>query len=188
MLVGLVWMRNAWLTLLLYHGLILAGTQLNGGRERIRFWEGGSLKACLVCVLPTFLIVPLFLLLQNWIFGGRDVLGLWLQERGLYGMSLVLFLLYFAIVNPLLEERHWAPLRRKSAHGWLRHTAFAGYHVPVLYNLLQPLWCGVAFAVLLAISWIWGITARICCGPLVPLLSYATADMAIATAVYLMVR
>lgn len=186
-LVGLVWMRNAWLTLLLYHGLILAGTQLHGSGERTRFWEGGSLKACLVVVLPALLIVPLLLLRQNWIFGGRDVLGPWLQERGLHGTNLAVFLLYFALVNPLLEERHWAPLRRESAHGWLRHTAFAGYHVLVLYTLLQPLGCGVAFAVLLAISWIWGITARRCRGSLVPLLSHALADMAIAVGVYLIV-
>ncbi len=186
--VGLVWMRNAWLTLLLYHGLILVGAQLDQHTTGLHFSRGGSCKAWLLLAPPVVLIIPVLVLFPDSIFGGSHVLGPWLHERGLHGTSLVLFLLYFACVNPVLEERHWAPLRHASPHLWARHMAFAGYHVLVLYTLLQPLWCGLAFAVLLAISWVWGLAARLCGGPLVPLLSHATADMAIAAAVYLMVR
>jgi len=183
-LVGLVWLRHAWLTLLLYHGLIGVGLAVDTNREPLRVARGWSLKACLLLVSPAVLIVPVFVLLRGTIFGSNDV-GIWLHERALQGPALIVFLIYFVLFNPLLEEAHWAPLRHVSPPVWLRHAAFAGYHVLVLYTLLRPSWCAVAFAFLMTVSWLWGHTAYRCGGPLVPLLSHLAGDAAIVMAVWM---
>ena len=137
-------LANAWLAILAYHAQIL-------------IWSGGRLPALrrsrrrrlLLLALPLAAAGPVLYALLPEIT--RAELVPWLADHQLSGLSLVLMIPYFGIIHPMLEQLHWAPLREESP---VAHFCFAGYHLLVLASLLRPGWLVIAFALLLAASWL----------------------------------
>jgi hypothetical protein len=175
---GLYLLRSAWLSILLYHaGLLIwhfaAGRPLSP-RELL---DGDRGRILALTVASAALAGPaLFLLWPLLPRGGVD-LTVWLAARGLAGSSWLLFIPYFSLVHPFLEELHWRAIGRRveSPFHW-SDAAFAGYHILVLATLIEPAWLLCLFALLAAVAALWRRLALRGGGFLPPLLAHVAAD------------
>lgn len=175
--VGIFWciFKNGWLAILAYHAQII-------------LWNRGSLKGLrwpserrwLVAVLPTILAGPLVYFLLPYIT--RMELSAWLTEYKLTGLSLILMIPSFGIIHPILEQAHWAPLRKRT---WLAHPLFAGYHMLVLVSLLPAVWLAACFVILTSTSVLWKWIAERSNNMAVPVLSHILADLGMILAAWL---
>ncbi|UTW45259.1 hypothetical protein KFE80_13005 [bacterium SCSIO 12696] len=109
----------------------------------------------------------------------------WLANYDLTGWALILMVPYFGLVHPLLEQIHWAPLRRSTP---LAHGMFSGYHLLVLYTLLPINWLLAAFIVLVLASIFWKRIAAHQNGLAIPYCSHALADLGIVGTACLLVH
>ena len=178
--VGVFWcvLGNAWLAILAYHAQILfwsSGSPLNmskPSRKRL-FW----------LALPTALTGPLLYGLLPYLT--HTDLSLWLASHGLTGHYFAAMIPYFGLINPLLEEIHWAPLR-ESTH--VSHLFFAGYHILVLHSLLTIPWLILCFVVLATASILWQQMTRHARSLMPAILSHSLADLGIVIAVWLYIK
>ncbi|MCP4547686.1 MAG: hypothetical protein GY835_14595 [bacterium] len=180
-LVGLYLLRHAWAAILLYHVGILSTLLLN--RQNVhpgllfRGWNRGALLA----TLPVALLGgPALLILWPWLRSGEGLLAAWMQSHHLTGTGWIVFIIYFSLIHPLLEELHWRTLTARAALRPCRlDAAFAGYHVLVLLPLLRGYWLAIGFLLLLGASLFWRWSARRFGGHAVPLVTHAVADASI---------
>ncbi len=172
--------ENAWMTILAYHVQILFWSRhritsmVRGRNTDATTWV--SVLAGAAAGPLMYVLLPHITLLDS---------STWLANHGLAGWRLLLMIPYFGIVHPILEQAHWSDLRNRTpfAHGF-----FAGYHLLVLVSLLAPPWLALAFAVLLATSFIWYRLARRNSGSFVPCCMHVTADLGIVLAAWLRVQ
>lgn len=204
--VGLGWSLggSAWLAIGLYHCGILALGRA-GLAPAWRFLRRRGVRCRwlppLVLVGFSLLFVPLSHVLLR-----PDVdPGAWLAARGLGGASLWIFALVYGVAHPVLEELHFQPLRRKA---WVRTgdepratntgdrparwdsvpwtqdalvaAAFAGYHLVVLAQCFRATALPLAFLVLFATSWGFGVLDRTTGGGRVSYGAHAAADAVVA--------
>lgn len=170
--VGIFWcvLDNAWLAILAYHAQILLWS--SRGRVPLR-WRPTRAREVLFA-LPAVTVGPLvYYLLPVMTHSG---LAFWLSAHALSGLSFVLMVPYFGIVHPILEQRHWAPLRARTP---LAHAAFAGYHLLVLYSLLTIPWLVVSFCVLILVSMLWRWISTKTGSLAVAVVSHVLADLGI---------
>jgi hypothetical protein len=165
----LIVFHDAWLAILAYHAQIV-------------WWSRGPLLRSLRSkrtplawfVVPSALAGPAAYLLLQRLPGIH--LASWLAVNQLTGWALFLMVPYYAIVNPVLEEVFWTPLRESTP---IAHVAFAGYHVLLLAALLPPLWLALVFVVLSGTSWVWQRLSREAGSLLPAIASHAAADLGI---------
>ena len=179
-LIGLNICRSAWLAILIYHILIIFYLTKQPKKYLKNIYKGWSLKWFMMLVLPILLMMPLVLLFAKTIFLNNIDMKTWLAQRGLSGVSLIIFLFYYVLINPPLEELYWMRLRHSPVLQYLVHTMFAGYHIIVLSSLFYWPWLCVTFFALTVISYIWSYTDIHLKGGFIPVLSHAMSDLAIA--------
>lgn len=169
-----------------------------------------SIIFSLLIARPTF---PLKLLLTNndikWILlsillcgaSGTALYFLWdvfgfagdfseqVTSLGLNASNWLVFIAYFALVNPWIEEYFW--------RGWLGnetkslHTSdfvYAGFHALIMIGRVRTGSILFGLGVLVLAGWFWRQVAREDGGLLAPVLGHMAADLTILTAVYSMVR
>jgi len=103
-----------------------------------------------------------------------------LGEYGLRGYSWRIFMVYYCVETPILEEVFWrghllAPGRYPSAPDFL----FAGYHIIVLILFLKPLPVAAVFIALVLTAWIWRILALKFDGLAIPFVSHLVAGVGV---------
>lgn len=126
-------------------------------------------------------------LLWPWLGISPD-LSAQLQALGLTLSTWPLFIIYFTLVNPWLEEYFWrASLASSSKHLALIDFAFAGYHSMILAGRTSLPTLILALAVLITGSWFWRQLFREDSGLLAAALGHMLADLTILLAVYRMV-
>ncbi|MBU8922872.1 MAG: hypothetical protein KOO63_13735 [Bacteroidales bacterium] len=177
--VGVFWcgFSNAWLAILAYHGQIL-------------FWSRRSLsdmrwpdrKRIMLLALPAVLAGPLFYFILPYI--AREDLSVWLADHHLSRLSLLAMIPYFGIIHPFLEQLHWAELRK---HIQVSHPVFAGYHIVVLYSLLNIPGLILCFVVFTTVSSIWYRMTKRTDSLAAPLVSHILADLGLILAAWLKV-
>lgn len=186
--IGLYGLHDAWVAILAYHAQILfwAWQDRIGPADLVGALEKGwSAPLLLALGIPGVLLGPaLWVLLEVALREGL-VLGNWLERYGLSGSGWLLFVFYYGLLHPCLEQIHWDRLRR-DRRGHHAHALFAGYHVLVLVLLLKPVWVAVSFAVLLAISVAWSRVREQLGGLGVVAASHTIADAVLMAAVYLL--
>ena len=176
--VGVFWLvfHNGWLAILGYHAQILWWSRGRLPRLSRPAWTPLSLL-----VVPSALVGPVLYFLLP--FASRVDVSAWLIRYQLTGIGLVVLIFYYGLVNPVLEESHWAPLRERTP---LAHVAFAGYHVIILWSLFPLSWVAGSFVVLAIVSWLWQRLGRES-GSLVPaIVSHAVADFGLIIAAWLL--
>ena len=181
---GLYVFKSAWLSLLLYHALIMAcAVYVRPDMGRILF-RGFSLAHFLIFVLPLAFLGPVLYRLYPYMML-RDVsLADWLLTRGLSSSGFFVLSLYFCTIHPLLEEVHWGKLRGDKKYVGLLCASFAAYHVLALASLITPGGLILCFGVLYITARVWtGLSNRLQ-GGVIPFLSHIIADMGIAAATY----
>jgi len=211
---GLLVFHNAWAAILTYHAGILAVLFLKPGiplkdlvRNNGNKWlvVSAVIGACGGVILYLFwpllsippgnkwlvvsavigacggVILYLFWPLLSIPPGTGDYIG----SIGLMGASWPVFMAYYALVNPFLEEYYWRGcLGGKSKRPVLQDLLFAGYHLLVLGGNLSVLWLAVTFLILCGAAWYWRQISRMTGGLLAAALSHLAADLTVILAIY----
>ena len=180
-LVGLFGLRSAWAALLLYNGGMLVIIAARGVRfKAARFGFPSWVVACAIAVSAA--AGPL-------IFFAADLVSSvsWpdtLRAFGLSGVSWRWFVVYFAVVHPVVEETFWRgalDVRR----GWLsiQDFAFGGYHALVLSWFLKPGFVVLSTLGLVAVAALWRALRDRSSSLALPLVTHAVADVSIILSV-----
>lgn len=185
---GLHLLRSAWASLLLYHGGIVVTCLVRKGFDFNRMLQGWAQGGLLLLVMPIALFGLVLIGVLPMALQEEVTLAGWLGRYGLSGGGLIAFLMTFALLNPLLEEIHWSPVRSRGRYTPLSHVIFAGYHVFVLWTLLEPIWLLFGFTGLCGISWLWAFAEKQWGGLLLPLVSHLFADVTIVIAVLFLLK
>lgn len=186
MLVGLHVLGNAWLSFLIYHGLVLVavGRRSELWRDLIR---GGTFKLGAAAVVFGVLGGVVLRLLAPAAGVDAQLITPALQKLGLSGTGWLLFVGYHALINPWFEEILWRGKLGSDAPTPVAGDAlFAGYHVLVLMLFLAWIWIALAFVLLVFAAWFWRQLRRRQGGLLLPVLSHLAADASIMGVVYLL--
>ncbi len=185
---GLYVFKSAWTAILAYHILIVLVLVLDPPAGLWKKLTSGwnHKQGILLTLFCTLAGLVLFLFLPIMQPDGCP-LSTSLDALGLTGDTWILFMLYFSIVHPILEEIFWRDylVNTNSRYPITLDFAFAGYHILVLVWFVTIPWVALAFVVLCAASWIWRITADRNNGLLIPIVSHAIADLSVIIAVSL---
>ncbi len=186
MLIGLHLLGSAWISFLIYHGLVLVAVwrDANLRRDLLRGWHNrvglGAIGFGVGGGVLIYTLAP---------YAGikADLINPAIAKLGLTGTGWLLFVIYHTLVNPWFEEILW---RGKLGHDGLKpvwgDVLFAGYHVLVLMLFLEWLWILLAFVVLIAAGWFWRQLRRRHEGLLLPVISHLAADGSIMAVVYML--
>lgn len=184
---GLLIFHNAWVAILTYHAIMVTVMFLSKRtfpfKQVIRTNSFGSLifptaigagGGVLLYLLWPLLSVPLSI-------------DAYLQRIGLTVTIWPYFIVYYVLVNPILEEYYWrgflgSVAKRPIVYDFL----FAGYHLIVLAGHVGIVWLVVAFLVLCIAAWYWRQISRTTGGLLTATLSHMAADITVILSIYFM--
>lgn len=120
-------------------------------------------------------------------FGVTDNLPRQIQAFGLTRATWPLFIAYFAVVNPLVEEYFWRGyLGSPTRHLYPSDFLYSGFHGLVLLGKMPTGVVLYSLIVLVLAGWFWRQLARIDGGLLAPVLGHMAADFTIMMAIYRM--
>lgn len=184
---GLLLFRNAWIALFGYHAgmiavLLISGRAIpskqlfhcTGYKTLLLMSIAGASGGFLLYILWPFLSVP------------QDISS-YIQDIGLTGAGWPLFLAYYILANPLLEEYYWRGYLTTSSKRMVpADFLFSGYHLIVLAGKISPVWLVAVFLTLSVTTWFWRRTNERSGGLLTSTLSHLAADTTVIFTIYLM--
>ena len=184
---GLFLFKNAWLALIGFHVTILL--VLVFLRPNIPFeilFKSKSPKWILISVLVCSTSgIGLYFLWS--IFGVAHDFPAQLESIGLNSSSWVLFIAYFSLVNPFIEEYFWRGVfRNDSKKLSIADPVYAGYHALILWGMVNPIAILFGVAILTSAGWLWRQFLREDDGMLAAVMGHMVADFSIMMAVYWM--
>ena len=188
--VGLFLFKNAWFALIGFHVAILL--VLAFVRPNIPFeilFESKHFQWVLMNVLICSASGIALYFLWN-LFGIVPNLSMQLGSMGLNSSaSWFLFIAYFSLVNPLIEEYFWrVALGSNLKNIYIGDLVYAGYHVLVLWDKMNSLFILFAFITLSLAGWFWRQSSREDEGLLAAVLGHMVADFSILMVVYWMCK
>ena len=185
-LIGLFWARRAWVALLGFHAGMLAVLWIERPAIPVAklFQKEDNLAVLAACVIAGGGSGVLLYFLWPFLGNARS-LPTYLASLGLTPAAWPVFLAYFCLVNPWLEEYFWRGYLdspSKSIAGV--DLFFAGYHLLVLYGILSLGWLLLTAVVLTLTAWLWRQTVRASGGLLIASLSHFAADLSVLLVAY----
>ncbi|MFH1916482.1 MAG: CPBP family glutamic-type intramembrane protease [Nanoarchaeota archaeon] len=179
---GLYLVKNAWVTTLIYHaGMLIILTNTGLGKRLIHGWHkkwalaliGGGLLVGIIFWILTPIIAP-------------PSISTNISSLGLTGISLIVWAVYFSLVNPFFEEAFWRGYLLSDKKGIAGSDIFfAGYHVFVLILFIPVYWAILEFVILLSAAVLFRQCAIKTNGLVVPLLAHLTADIVVGLTIWL---
>jgi len=184
-IIGFLIFKNAWLAMLGYHAGMAVYMILSKPKLTLLHFTGGKKPVILITGLLAAAAVSSCLYLFWPLLGIPDNINQYLSNIGLNGHTWPLFLVYFIIVNPLLEEYFWryclsSAFKRPVLHDLL----FAGYHLLVFYGLVAWTWLILVFLGLAAGAWFWRQLNRNHGGILASYTSHLAADIIVILTIF----
>lgn len=186
---GLFIFHSAWITLLGFHATIIISLLI--ARPSIplaNLFKGRDMKWTLLSLLLCGSSGIMLYYFRSR-FGLADDLPHQTASLGLTASTWPLFMAYFVLVNPLLEEYFWRGYlgdKTKSLHS--SDVLYAGYHALIIINKTGLRTIVFAVIVLILAGWFWRQVTRIHKGGLLaPVLGHMAADCTILVAVYKLV-
>lgn len=183
--VGLFLFKEAWMTLVGFHiAILLTLLFLHPNLPINILFKSKYPKWILVSVLicSTSGIGLYFL----WdLFGVASDLPIQLKNLGLNASSWPMFMTYFVLVNPFVEEYFWrGVLGSDIKQLYFMDVIFAGYHALILWGRVHPF--SILFAVIILVSagWLWRQISRQDGGLLAAVLGHMAADFSILMTIY----
>lgn len=184
--IGLFWVQNAWSALFAFHAAILFSLTRAPVISLSNIFRSTSIKWAAVSLLICGSSGVLIYYLWEYLGVATD-LPAQLTQLGLNGpRSWGLFIAYFVLANPILEELFWRKQLGSDSRGlYISDVQYAGYHLLILLGKTSISTMIVSFAALVIAGWAWRQIAHRDHGLLAPILGHAAADLAILLAVFL---
>ena len=184
--IGLLVFHNAWMAILSYHAGMVAVILLSktGIPLKQAFHRGNKYWILLIAALTGagggLLLYVLWPLLSV-----PDDINLYIRSIGLNEHTWPVFLAYFTIINPLIEEYYWRGYLASVTKGvTLNDLLFSGYHLLVLAWHMDAVWLLAVFFVLAAGAWFWRQMNNLNGSLLASAVSHITADIAVMLTIY----
>lgn len=185
--VGLFWVRHAFLALLGFHlAIILSLSLARSSIPLSLLFKSRDARRVLLSVLlcGSSGILLYILLSYSGVIGDLQE---HVQALRLTGSTWPVFITYFVLVNPWIEEYFWRGYLGSPTTGlYPSDFLYSGFHTLILWGKVQPVLIVYSLIVLVAAGWFWRQLARIDEGLLAPVLGHMAADLAILLAVYQM--
>jgi membrane protease YdiL (CAAX protease family) len=179
---GLYLFSNVWITTAVYHAGMLVTILIS--KDYRRLVQGWSTRWGLL--IAGGLGVGLFFLMLAPRLSPGDI-GVRMDALGLHGASLMVWAVYFSLVNPFLEEAFWRGTLRSDRKGIAAgDLLFAAYHILVLALFLSWPWLAVEFAILVGAAYLFRQCARSTQGLLVPTLAHLAVDISVGLTIWLL--
>lgn len=183
--VGLFGWNSAWGALLAFHFAILISILIARPSIPVKVLITSTdrrwiLLSVLVCGSSGLI---LYFLWDN--FGIAPDLTAYLKTIGLNSATWIPFIVYFTLVNPLIEEYYWRGYLGSDTTGlYISDFLYSGFHGLLLVERVQTVMILFGLAVLVAVGWFWRQIARLDKGLLAPVLGHMAADLSLLLAVY----
>ncbi len=183
---GIYLFSNAFLAAIVYHlGIIFCFIVF---RKHIHFhkvFRGWDLKSGLLLIILGFCAgFTVYILWKYIALDGIDIY-LKLGSIGMNDLIWKIFIIYYIIVNPPLEELFWRDLLSKETDiGFLFDILYAGYHIFVVVLFIKVFWVLITFIILYSVGYIWRRISNRNKGLLIPYLSHLAGDISLMIAVY----
>lgn len=181
-LVGVYWLKSAWIALLLYHAMAIVVLSLSRISRLPPLRRGSAL------LYATFLIFASggAVLYAVWpMLASEAELSARLAGVGITKASWTWFAIYFCTVNPVVEEALWRGFIGSDCSGLqLNDVLFGGYHGLVVSAFVGPIWILPVVAACTFAGWFWRMLRLRSGGLAIPWLTHLAADASVAAAVY----
>ena len=184
MALGLYLFQSAWLAIAIYHLSMILAIAVTMSSQQIRqIFKGYRFSTLLIFIGLCFQAGPCFYILDQSI--DTSSWSSLFEKWGLTGLNLWAFIIYFSIINPIIEESFWRNLlgshhRRPTLEDFL----FGSYHSLILSFLMPIPYILLCVGCLTAIAYLWRQTTNRLGGTLIPIISHAIADLSIILVVY----
>lgn len=132
----------------------------------------------LICAFTGIIVT----LLWRYMVVDNTELGTSLMRYDLQDLSWSVFMVYFVVVHPILEEIFWRDFLLRtngSTSSWWYDIAFGIYHFFVLILFIKIIWAIAVFLILVMVSRIWKEIAVKNNGLLIPVVSHIAADLSV---------
>ena len=183
--IGLFFFRTAWSSLLTFHIAILVSLFLAKPEIPLKFlFKTNHIEWVVLSVLFCGSSgITLYFLWDK--FGTADNLSALVQAMGLNTYTWPVFIAYFTLVNPFLEEYFWrAFLGSSTTEFHPSDFLYAGFHGLILMGKVQTSMIIYSLALLILAGWFWRQIMRADQGLLASVLGHMAADFTILMAVY----
>jgi hypothetical protein len=184
---GLCWLHHAWFALLGFHFSIILSLLLAKSSIPVKIlFQSKDLRWVALSILLCG-SSGIFLYSFWSYFGFVSDLPAQVESLGLTGSTWPLFITYFVLVNPLIEEYFWRGyLGSPTKNLYVSDFLYAGFHAWILWNKVQSPSIIYSLTMLVLAGWFWRQLARVDEGLLAPVLGHMAADFTILMAVYRM--
>ncbi len=185
--IGLFVFHSAWGALLGYHTAIIVSLFIAQPNIQIKILlTSNNFKWILLSVLLCG-SSGVFLYFLWDIFGFASDLAEQVSALGLNASNWILFIAYFSLINPFIEEYFWRGyLGSKPKSLQTSDFMYAGFHGLVLINKVQTGSIVFGLCMLVLAGWFWRQVMREDSGLLAPVFGHMAADFTILVAVYKM--
>lgn len=188
-MIGMGLFSNGWIAILLYHFVmivVLYRVRHSGLFQKIfKGWRWWGIPLCLTSMGGGVLIYLLWPIIQS--IGGD--LPSHLIRFKLHGLSWNVFIIYYGLFHPPLEQIFWRGyLGHLSFKLHWRDIAFGGYHFLTMIYFVQWPWAVVSVSLLIFMAWFWRQLVRITGGLIIPILSHLLADISVILAVAILLK
>ena len=183
--IGFLIFHRAWLTVMGYHAGMIAVVLSSNTRPGLKgvfkgnhFWIPFiTAFACVCSGVLLYLFWPYLALPPD--------INVFLRSINLSGGSWLVFIVYFSLVNPFMEEYYWRGYLGSDKKGiTINDMLFSGYHLVILAGLIANSWLLVIFCGLTLAAWAWRQIDRLNGGLLASVVSHLTADTAIVLTIF----
>lgn len=185
---GLFIFHSAWGALLGFHAAIIISLSIAKPKIPISIlFKHQNIKWTFLSILLCGSSGASLYFLWNH-FGITNDISKQLEALGLRASDWLLFITYFALANPFVEEYFWrAYLGDKTRSLHRSDFLYAGFHALILIRKTNIFTIIYALVLLVLAGWFWRQIARKDGGLLAPVLGHMAADLTILVAVYKMV-
>lgn len=183
--IGLLWVQNAFLALLGFHFAIILSLLLARSSIPVKIiFKSNDLRWVILNILLCGSSGISLYFFWSY-FGTVSDLPALIESYDLRRSIWPLFITYFVLVNPLIEEYFWRGYLGSPTRGlYSSDFLYAGFHALILMNKMQIAAIMYSLVVLILAGWFWRQLARIDGGLLAPVLGHMAADFTILMAVY----
>jgi hypothetical protein len=176
--------QNAWVALFGFHLALLPGIITQSGANILKMKRKVPLRI-LIPLMGIGLLAGFAAWLVYLITGIPHHLGAELSQLGITKYNWVLFVAYFILVNPWMEELYWRNSFGSTTHYLaFEDLFFAGYHLIILSGFVGTGWLWITFCLLSFVGWLWRQVTDITSSLLPATLSHFTADFSLVLAFY----